>query len=156
VTTLSDGPFVPAISVCSLRSPKTDGPSLVNAIPSINPAFCYAIGAVAANTQIPQHPPSPLPSRAPLDARDPHNEHSRCSLCGPRAYTAATPCSPLPSPPTTSTHAMHHAPSLPPSRAPLMHDTRIHARFCLKTQDFESTNTQQIMRECRQSEGLES
>jgi hypothetical protein len=68
-----------------------------------------------------------------LDARDPHNEHSRCSLCGPHAYAAATPCSPLPSPPTTLTRAMRHVPSLPPSCAPLMHDTRIHARFCLKT-----------------------
>jgi hypothetical protein len=47
-----------------------------------NPAFCCAIGAIAANTQIPQHPPSPPPSRAPLDTRDPHNEHPRCSLWG--------------------------------------------------------------------------
>jgi hypothetical protein len=36
-------------------------------------------------------------------------QHSRCSLCGPRAYAAATPCSPLPSPPTTSNRAVSTA-----------------------------------------------
>jgi hypothetical protein len=55
---------------------------------SLSRARCYC------NRRLPRPNPLQSLSRAPPNARDPRNEHPRCSLCGPRVPAATTTAPP--------------------------------------------------------------